>query len=86
MRAKIAYKLKGVGKKKPIVEGISGEDLHRDSGKWMYKERVIDHEKNRYKEVVTDLETGNIVHNCEEPLDKHTGHGSAKKGKKSCFH
>jgi len=64
---------------KTTVEGFSGDDLHKKSGKWMKKERLIDHEKDQYKEIVTDAETGNEVHRCEEPLSKHTGHGSAKK-------
>ena len=82
MRDKVAYKLKGVGKKKPSLEGIVGDDLHHDSGKWMYKERVVDREKNKYKEIITDPETGKIVRKCEEPLDKHIGHGSAKAARK----
>lgn len=47
----------------------------------MQKERLIDWGNDRYKEVVTDPETGIIVHHCEEPLSKHRGHGSAKKTK-----
>lgn len=39
----------------------------------------IDRENNRYSESVVDVETGEIIHSCEEPLKKHTGHGSAKK-------
>jgi hypothetical protein len=41
--------------------------------------RVIDRENNLYKEVVTNAETGEVIHACEEPLSKHIGHGSAKK-------
>ena len=33
----------------------------------------------RYKEVVTDLETGNVIHHCDERLSQHTDHGRAKK-------
>ena len=45
----------------------------------MTKERSIDRDNNKYKEVVTDPETGKVVHHCEEFLSKHKGHGSAKK-------
>jgi len=64
-----------------LAEGLSGDDLHRNSGRWMQKERLIDWGNDRYREVVTDPETGIIVHHCEEPLSKHRGHGSAKKTK-----
>jgi hypothetical protein len=44
------------------------------------KERVIDHhQKDQCKEVVTDPETGEVIHHCEGPLYKHTSHGSAKR-------
>jgi hypothetical protein len=67
---------------KTLAEGLSGDDLHRKSGKWMKKERLIDRAEDRYKEVVTDPETGGVVHHCDEPLSQHRGHGSAKKKKK----
>jgi len=47
---------------------LSGDDLHRKSGKWMKKEQLIDRAKDHYKEVVTDPETGSVVHHCDEPL------------------
>ena len=64
---------------KPFLESVSGDDLHRKSGKWMSLERVIDRENDKYKEIVTDPKTGEIIHHCEEPLSQHQGHGSAKK-------
>jgi len=78
LRESLRFKHKDSGGK-ALAEGLSGDDLHRDSGKWMKKERVIDREKDLYREVVTDPETGKITHRCEEPLSKHHGHGSAKK-------
>ena len=48
----------------------------------MKKERLIDRAKDHYKEVVTDPDTGSVVHQCDEPLSQHRGHGSAKKKKK----
>jgi hypothetical protein len=68
---------------KTLAEGLSGDDLHRKSGKWMKKERLINRAEDRYKEVITDPETGGVVHHCDEPLSQHRGHGSAKKKKKS---
>ena len=75
----VSDKVKHAGAKKAHIEGFAGDDLHRKSGKWMKKERLIDREKDQYKEVVTDPETGKVIHHCEEPLSKHMGHGSAKK-------
>lgn len=45
------------------------------------KIRIIDKDKNLYKETVTDPDTNTIIHHCEEPLDQHVGHGSAKSKK-----
>ena len=77
----VKMKAKATTTGKTTMEQFSGDDLHKKSGKWMSKQRVIDHESDSYKEVVTDPETGNVVHHCEEPLSQHRGHGSAKRKK-----
>ena len=77
--ASLGYKAKSQGKGKPYVEGRTGDDLHRKTGKWMLLERVIDRAKNWYKELITDPETGKVVRHCEEPLTDHRDRGSAKK-------
>jgi hypothetical protein len=77
--ASLGYKAKSQGKGKPHLEGKTGDDLHRKTGKWMFLERVFDHAKNWYKELITDPETGEVVRHCEEPLTDHGGHGSAKR-------
>jgi hypothetical protein len=41
-------------------------------------QRVIDRAKNWYREIVQDPETGQVVHQSDEPLTEHRGHGSAK--------
>ena len=79
LRESIRFKRKD-SNGKALSEGLRGDDLHRDSGKWMKKEREIDRANDVYREVVTDPETGKVTHRCEEPLSKHTGHGSAKRG------
>jgi DNA-directed RNA polymerase subunit RPC12/RpoP len=55
-----------------------GDDLHKKTGKWNKKDRIIDKDNDHYHEVVKDPETGEIIHECEEPLSEHRGHGSAK--------
>ncbi len=76
---KIEGKAKHKNCKKPFNEFISGDDLYRKSGKWYHKERNIDRENNKYREIIKDKKTGKVIHRCEEPLSKHTGHGSDKK-------
>ena len=66
---------------RPVREVRTGDNLHRETGKWHRKERVIDRERNKYTEVITDSETGEVVHECEEHLTQHRGHGSAKRRK-----
>ena len=67
---------------RPFLEAVSSDDLHRKTGLWMRLERIIDRVKDSYKEKVIDPRSGQIVHECEEPLSQHRGHGSAKQGKK----
>lgn len=60
---------------KILVESANGDDLHRNTGKWMHKERVLDHVADHYKEVVIDPKSGEVIHYQEEPLSRHRGHG-----------
>lgn len=41
-------------------------------------ERAIDRREDRYFEKVTDVDTGKVLHECNESLSQHRGHGSAK--------
>ena len=66
------------GKKKHRLEITAGDDLHRKSGRWHNLDRRIDRKSDRYTETVTDPETGQVIHHCDEPLSKHRGHGSDK--------
>ncbi len=71
-------KIAGLGK--PISEQMAGDDFSHERQKWCHKERIIDRGNNRYMEIVIDTETGELIHYCEEPLNQHFGHGSAKIG------
>lgn len=82
VRGKLGAKAwRGGERRKPFLETIKGNDLFIKLGKWVKLERIIDRENDRYKEIVTDPETGKIIHQCEEPLSQHEGHGSAKEKK-----
>lgn len=47
--------------------------------KHVHKQRIIDRDNDHYFEQVTDYETGEVIHHCEEPLSQHQGHGDAKR-------
>jgi len=64
--------------RKPYIEQVNGDDLHRKSGKWMNLERIIDQDNDIYHEVVTNPKTGEVIHECKESLSKHIGHGAAR--------
>ena len=83
MHGSMAYEVKSKGRGKSHVEGKTGEEFFRKAKKWVQKIRLIDREKNYYKELVTDPETGQIIHECEEPLTAHKGHGSVMKENKA---
>jgi hypothetical protein len=78
IHGKLGMKARHKNSKKPFVESVSGDDLHRKTGKWMKLSRLIDREHNLYREEVKDPSTGGVLHYCEEPLSEHKGHGSAK--------
>ena len=65
-------------RKNPRVEVFAGSDLRKSDDRWMNKERVIDKDRDYYKETVSDPETGEVIHHTEEALSDHFGHGSAK--------
>jgi hypothetical protein len=74
----IAFRQKRSGYKKAIAEGVSGDSFFHTAVKWVHLERLIDRLANHYREKVTDPKTGEVIHECDEPLDQHTGHGTAK--------
>jgi hypothetical protein len=75
---KLGMKHKMLGYKKPIFESIFGDDLHRNSQRWSLLSRIIDRKNDLYHEKIVDRETGEIIHECLEPLSRHVAHGSAK--------
>lgn len=78
VRACVAGKDFEPGRKRhPFQEFKAGDSLFRKTGIWNKLERLIDRRNNRYHERITDQD-GNLIHECDEPLDEHWGHGSAK--------
>ena len=81
LRSKLGIKARHPGEGKPFHKQVVGADLHRKSGEWMHRERIIDRENDWYSETVTDPETGGVIYKCQERLSEHQGHGSAKLGR-----
>jgi hypothetical protein len=75
----------GKGRKRGwFLRSFVGTEPQRDNpGKFAFKVWVMKRVGfgNWYSETVKDEETDELLHHCEEPLDQHTGHGSAKNGK-----
>ena len=70
---------------KDKVEFTEGVRTQRDPLKcndWIKISQRIDRRNDTYKEKITDIQTGEIINECEEPLSKHWGHGSDKNRKK----
>jgi len=74
----IGMKAKRPGERRPYVESRSVPSHSVRKGKLVHREQVIDRDNDLYYEKVTDYESGEIIHENEEPLSKHTGRGSAK--------
>lgn len=66
------------GKKKPFVEDISMPNYSHSKNKLVLKEQLIDRDNDKYREKISDYQTRETIHYCEEPLSQHFGHGSAK--------
>ena len=63
---------------KPWLWTMSGPSWSHDHQKWMHREKTKNRREDRYTEVVWDPDTREIIHECEEPLSEHQGHGSAR--------
>ena len=70
-------------RKKTRTEFRTGHDWSNRLQKMVHKERLIDRRNDIYRELVTDPATGEVIHECEEPLSQHTGHGDAKRTERS---
>lgn len=75
---RVGLKVRKAGVRKPVLEGMSGEDLAVSTGRWVHKERTIDRAGDRYRERVVDQQTGEVLRDVDEPLSDHRERGSAK--------
>ena len=77
---KVEEKAKRLGKGRPFIEQRAKRDLYRKTGQETDEVRIIDRKNNLYKKIIKDSETGETIYERSEPLSKHVGHGSAKRG------
>ena len=64
--------------KKLRADTYSGVEHSHKHGKLVRVQRTIDKDNDRYIEKVIDIQTGEILHECDEPLSTHINHGTAK--------
>ena len=67
--------------KKLRFDTYSGIEHSHKYGKLVRVHRTIDKDNDRYVEKVIDLQTDEILHECDEALSKHINHGTAKPGR-----
>lgn len=82
LRDAARYKAGEPGRKRQVLEGRQGSELHRKSGEWRSVYRKIDRtsdvkDEHWYEEVIKD-EAGNVIREVSEPLRDHQGRGSAR--------
>lgn len=77
-QATLGYKGRHPGSRKPFVEGITGASWSRKLGRYVQRLMRINRDANRYEERVTDPETGEVIHQNDEALSDHQGHGDAR--------
>ena len=53
------------------VDIKSGYDWWRNGGKFVYRYQEVNHETGRYRKLVIDPETGEVIRHCDEPLSEH---------------
>jgi len=79
VKSSLDLKAKGVGRGKPLMEVKEGDSLSISRGRWMRVLQIVDRRNNRYRKVVTDPETGEVLRDVDEPLTDHTGRGDARR-------
>lgn len=64
--------------KKLRFDTYSGVEHSHRYGRLVRVHRTVDKDNDSYSEKVIDMQTGEILHECDEPLSHHINHGSAK--------
>lgn len=72
------------GKRKLRGWFFSGHQWSTGLGKFVHKSVSADKNIDTYHEKITDIESGEIIHECQESLRDHQGHRAAKFRRKKC--
>ncbi len=81
-KSKLKARKKVNGKNKVTYEETIGDDYHRENKKWNSLHRIIDHDNDKYHELIKFGKTKLIIKKTDEKRSQHQGHGSAKYKKK----
>ena len=82
IRDGLKLKAKRPGKSRPYFESWNIPSLSSSLKKVVNLIRIFDRDNDHYHEKVTEYETGDVIHQCDEPLSEHTGHGTDKFNRK----
>lgn len=55
---------------------------HSVDGRLVRVIQTIDRRNDRYRKMVKDVDTGEVLRDADHPLSEHTGHGSDKPGRR----
>jgi len=75
-----AVSMKAVGRRargvrRRFLDLRAGASWNRDRQRYVDRVMNVDRDADTYDEVVADPETGEVIHECHEPLSEHRGHG-----------
>jgi excisionase family DNA binding protein len=79
LRGGVRYKGRSKEGGRPWIKGRSEPDLWRDTGIMVERQLQVNRRDDRYTERVTDPATGEVIHETDELLSAHQGHGSARR-------
>ena len=71
--------------KKLRSESFVGYEYSQDRQKLVHKLRVFDRDTDEYVERVTDIETGQVIHECVEPFSNMWGTAAPRKSIDACL-
>ncbi len=77
-RIGMTFKAKHADGKRPHVELKIGPAQSHALSKPVEHMRLIDRGNDQYQEKVADYESGEVIHQADEPLSSHIDHGTAK--------
>ena len=75
----LGLKAKSASTGKRFLKQKQGDSFSATRGKWMHLLQIVDRRNNRYRKVISDLETGEVIRDVDEPLTDHQSYGDARR-------